>query len=90
MGAEGGGQKTGESGKLEYRNPKLETNSNDKDGRKHSTLLRQGYGGPAVQRSMAAVQWQPRKIASRIKVPMTETTIEPRQPRRLEKKANIQ
>jgi hypothetical protein len=28
-------------------------------------------------------------MASRISVPMTETMIEPRQPRRLEKKANI-
>jgi len=32
---------------------------------------------------------QPRKTASRINVPMTETTIKPGQPRRLENKANI-
>jgi hypothetical protein len=41
------------------------------------------------RRSSREIQWQPRKTASRINVPMTETTIEPRQPRRLEKKANI-
>jgi hypothetical protein len=35
------------------------------------------------------IQWQPRKTASRINVPMMETTIEPKQPSRLEKKANI-
>jgi len=40
-------------------------------------------------RSSREIQWQPRKTASRINVPMTETTIEPRQPTRLEKKANI-
>jgi hypothetical protein len=40
-------------------------------------------------RTSREIQWQPRKTASRSNVPMTETTIEPRQPRRLEKKANI-
>lgn len=33
--------------------------------------------------------WQPRRRRSKITVPMTETAMDPRHPRRLEKKANI-